>query len=103
MTGRKALLIPLAVLLVAAAIFAPAASAYTEPFFSGSPSRQATPATDVRVVQVPSDSGFQWGDAAIGAGGALAFGLVGLGVALAIASTRSRHAAAYRRATPSAS
>jgi len=104
MTGRKALL-ALAVVLVAAAITAPAASARTDQsyFSGGSLSKQGPPPTAVRVVEVPSDSGFQWGDAAIGAGAALAVALVGLGATLAMISLRSRHAVAYHRATPSAS
>ena len=103
MTGRNALLASLAVVLVAAAITAPAASAYTEPYFSGSHGRQAASPTDVRVVEVPSDSGFQWGDAAVGAGGAMAVVLVGLGATMAMISSRTRHPVAHRRATPSAS
>lgn len=87
MTARKALAL-LAVALVAAAIVAPAASAYTEPAFSGFGHGESAPS--VRVVEVHSDSRFQWGDAAVGAGATLAFVLVGLGATLAAVGIRHR-------------
>ena len=37
----------------------------------------------VRVVTVPSDSGFDWGDAGIGASGILALAAIGAGAAIA--------------------
>jgi hypothetical protein len=37
----------------------------------------------VRVVTVPADSGFDWGDAGIGAGGLLALAAIGAGAAVA--------------------
>jgi hypothetical protein len=100
MTSKKALAL-LALVLVAAAIAAPAASAYTEPSFSGFYGDETS--SNVRVVEVPSDSGFQWGDAAIGAGATLALVLVGLGATLAAIGVRHRHAVAYHPVRPSAS
>jgi hypothetical protein len=47
----------------------------------------STPATVVRVVHVNDQSGFDWGDAGIGAGGMLALTMIGLGGTL-VASTR---------------
>jgi hypothetical protein len=41
----------------------------------------------------PSDSGFNWGDAGIGAAGGLALSLLGLGGAVAVTRRRPRHAA----------
>jgi hypothetical protein len=66
-------------LVIAAAVTAPAAS--------------AAPASDpinvspqpVQVVQSPTaDSGFDWGDAGIGAGGAIAVGLLSLGAVVTV-------------------
>jgi hypothetical protein len=101
MTNWKARLAPLALLLVAAAIAAPTASALTDapPFTYAA---GATDAGQVRVVEVPSDAGFDWGDAGIGAGAALAVALVGLGATLAIVNGRHRDAVPHRRTTPSA-
>ena len=102
MRNWKARLAPLALVLVAAAIAAPVASAGTDgpPL---SPGVGATSPTAVRVVEVPSNAGFQWGDGAIGAGAALAVVLVGLGATLAIVSSRKRRTVPYPRTTPSAS
>jgi hypothetical protein len=101
MTNWKTRLAPLALLLVAAAIAAPTASATTDapPFTYAA---GATDAGQVRVVEVPSNAGFDWGDAGIGAGAAVAVVLVGLGATLAIVSGRHRHAVPHRRTTRSA-
>jgi hypothetical protein len=46
----------------------------------------------VQVVRVPAPSGFDWGDAGIGAAGGLALSMVGIGGALVISSQRrTRH------------
>ncbi len=63
---------------------------------STAPSRTArlaqasAPAAVVRV-QVPA-SGFDWGDAGIGAAGGLALSMIGLGGALAVSQRRTRRA-----------
>jgi hypothetical protein len=60
-------------LVVAAAATAPAASARLQ---LNPPSSHQPP---IRVMQAPADSGFDWGDAGIGAGGAIALTLLSLG------------------------
>jgi hypothetical protein len=97
-----------ALILVVAALFAAPASA--EPVDkvapvsppAASPSPAPTPfgteqaatggPADVRVVRVPAPtaSGFDWGDAGIGAGAALAVTMIGLGGALALSTRRHR-------------
>ena len=44
----------------------------------------------VRVVTVPTDAGFDWGDAGIGAGGILALAAIGAGAAVATGNRRGR-------------
>jgi hypothetical protein len=60
----------------------------------GEPNGEQTPAVApvrVRIVEVPT-SGFEWGDAGIGAAAMLAVVLIGLGAAMATAHRRGRHA-----------
>jgi hypothetical protein len=76
----------LALALVIAALLAPAAQARTE----GAPLSPVAPSEQVRVVTVSSDSGFDWGDALLGAAAVVAVGMVGAGAALAIGSHRHR-------------
>jgi hypothetical protein len=47
-------------------------------------------AVPVRVVEVPSDAGFDWGDAGIGATGVLALSAIGAGIAVATGHRRGR-------------
>ncbi|HTX32350.1 MAG TPA: hypothetical protein VMD09_13290 [Solirubrobacteraceae bacterium] len=58
------------------------------PYVTGAASAPAAP-TIVRVT--PTDAGFDWGDAGIGAGGALALSLVALGGAVLVSGRRGRH------------
>jgi hypothetical protein len=53
-----------------------------------------TPAT---IVRVSAPNGFDWGDAAIGAGGGIALSIIGLGGVLAVSQHRTR-----RTPTPAA-
>jgi len=99
--AMRTLITTLALVLVAAAIAAPAALARTDaPSFdiSGSASTPGTAPSVVRVVDVPTDSGFDWGDAAIGAGAAVALGMIAAGGAIATVNLRRSH----RHGTPSA-
>ena len=74
----------LALAAVISALAAPIASAIsneqTRPDARGNSGVRATP---VRVVEVRADSGFDWGDAGIGAAGALALIAIGAGLAVA--------------------
>jgi hypothetical protein len=97
-----------ALILVVAALFAAPASAepvdqvapVSPPASSTSPTptpfgtEQAATGgpAEVQVVRVPSEaaSGFDWGDAGIGAGAALAVTMIGLGGALALSTRRHR-------------
>jgi hypothetical protein len=68
------------------AIAAPAASAIpAEEFMPGSraDSDSLARTVPVRVVQVEADTGFDWGDAGIGASGLLALMAIGAGAAVA--------------------
>jgi hypothetical protein len=88
-----------ALALVTAALLAPVASA--QPI--DGPVRQAARSTDqvpapaaareVRVAGVSTDAAFDWGDAGIGAGAALAVTMIGLG-GLAVTARRREGAAA---------
>lgn len=78
---------PLRTLALAAAMSALAAPAAT-----ALPAEQLTPgaadarddmAVPVRVVEVQTDRGFDWGDAGIGAAGMLALAVIGAGTAVA--------------------
>jgi hypothetical protein len=60
------------------------------PSLTGQTTPPATPPTIVRVTA--SNGGFDWGDAGIGAAGALALSMIGLGGAL-VASQRRGHRA----------
>jgi hypothetical protein len=102
MTAKRPCFAALALALVVAAIAAPAALARTEaPSFgnTGSANTPGTAPSVVRVVDVPTDSGFDWSDAAIGAGAALAVGMISLGGAMATASHR-RHRPGATPSTP---
>jgi hypothetical protein len=66
------------------AVAAPGASAIpTEQFIPSTRDRQAQPLAPVRVVEVSANSGFDWGDAGLGATGVLALAAIGAGAALA--------------------
>jgi hypothetical protein len=87
----------LAVATVVSALVAPAASAAPIEQFvpsagNGGPSGQPAP---VRVVQVSTDNGFDWGDAGIGASGLLALVAIASGALVAI---RHRPAAGHTAA-----
>jgi hypothetical protein len=58
------------------------------------PVNPPAPATVVRFVA--RSSGFDWGDAGIGAAGGLALSMVGVGGALALSQHRTRHTATTR-------
>jgi hypothetical protein len=95
-----------ALILVVAALFAAPASAVDKvaPVSPPASSTSPTPTpfgteqaatggpTEVQVVRVPSEaaSGFDWGDAGIGAGAALSVTMIGLGGALALSTRRHR-------------
>jgi hypothetical protein len=87
-------------LVVAAAAAAPSASARVGEEFLGPqpahPGGGAPAATKVRVVEVPAGTGFDWGDAGIGAGAALA--TIGLGGGLLLSNRRHREARSSRTA-----
>jgi hypothetical protein len=69
--------------VTACALAAPTASAVpTEQFFPSASAADSSSAP-VRVVNVPADGGFDWGDAGIGATGALALAAIGAGAAFA--------------------
>jgi hypothetical protein len=69
----------------ASSIAAPAAEEYAN---LRSPDATSVP---VRVVTVRADSGFDWGDAGIGASGILALAAIGAGAAVATGHRRGRH------------
>ena len=54
------------------------------------PARTTPSQPAVQIVQVPAPGGFDWGDAGIGAAGALGLSMVALGGGLVIAARRSR-------------
>ena len=117
MTSMQHRLTALALVLIAAAILAPSASARpigqvgpaaspassptqapssTAPtlphgvaYSSTQPSTPSTP-SQVRVVPVAPNPGFDWGDAGIGAGAAFALTMIGLGSVLVLTNRRHR-------------
>jgi hypothetical protein len=105
MIGKRLFLGLLATALAVALIACPAASARTDaPTFgiSSAPGQPSHYPTQLRVVEVSSASGFDWGDAAIGAGAAIALAMIAVGGAMA--SHRARHPrTATGPAAPSAS
>jgi hypothetical protein len=65
------------------------AAAFAKPIGPDPNSFTATPAPATQIVRVTTpSSGFDWGDAGIGAAGGLALALFGVGGALAISSQR---------------
>jgi hypothetical protein len=80
-----------AALVLAAATFAPTASARpVEGFLPSQATGADAGALDhARVVTVTADRGFDWGDAAIGAGGALVLSIAALSGAAAIRNGRT--------------
>jgi hypothetical protein len=84
----------LALATVVSAVAAPSASARVgEEFLGPQPAHAgggAPGAAKVRVVEVPAGTGFDWGDAGIGAGAAFAVTAIGLGGAIAVGSRRHR-------------
>jgi hypothetical protein len=90
-----------AIALALSAIAAPAASARPlppDPVYDA----ETTPPTIVRV-NAPSNIGFDWGDAGIGAAGGLAVSMLSIGAGLAISQRRERRwsASAARASRPS--
>jgi opacity protein-like surface antigen len=79
-----------AALAVALAAIAPAAAA-AKPVGPDTSSYTATAPPPIQVVHVSAPSGFDWGDAGIGAAGGLALSMLGLGAALTITQRRPRH------------
>lgn len=86
--GRRALALACAALALAAST----ATAYPQPT-AGPPASSETPTT---IVQVPAATGFDWGDAGIGAAGAVALAMLGVGGALVISHRRPRRATTPR-------
>jgi hypothetical protein len=89
----------LVLVLVVGAIAAPSASALPIEQFrpddrpGGAQARQVDrPPTQVRLVRTAANPGFDWGDAGIGAGGAFALTMIGLGGALVVSNRRHRKA-----------
>lgn len=79
----------LALACAALALTVSTATAYPQPT-AGPPASSETPTT---IVQVPAASGFDWGDAGIGAAGAVALAMLGVGGVLVISHRRPRRAA----------
>jgi hypothetical protein len=95
MNSRKHLLAALALALVFAALTATSASALTgEQFAPGAhgsqPSQPTAPVPTKVTVEASSDDGFDWADAAIGAGATLAIALIGVGSALLLTNRPGR-------------
>ena len=93
MTRTRQRLCSLALAVSIAATAAPPTWARPVDQFLGSsaarPSRDAgPPAQQIRVVRVSPTSDFDWGDAEIGAGAALALATIGVGSALALGNRR---------------
>jgi hypothetical protein len=87
---------PLLLVLALAALAAPSASARpieeVGPDIKPVSSVNALPTTsEVRVVSVDSKSGFDWGDAGIGAAAVLALTMIGVGAALTLNHRRAPH------------
>ena len=102
MTLKQHRLTLLALALIVAAILAPSAAARPidqvgpASLAAPTPTRVSSPPSQVQVVS-NSDSGFNWGDAGIGAGAVFALTMVGLGGALVIGNRRH-----HRDARPAA-
>jgi hypothetical protein len=95
---RHPLIRALALTLVLGAVLAPVASARS---ISDAPSTHPTFASQVlasppRTVTIVRPSGFDWGDAAIGAGAVGVLALAGLGARLSIGHRRQLHSNAAR-------
>jgi hypothetical protein len=78
-----------AVALTLGAITPAAASA--RPVGPDTNSFTATAPPPTQIVRVTTPSGFDWGDAGIGAAGGLALSMLGIGAALTITQRRPRH------------
>jgi hypothetical protein len=91
---RNRTLRSLALAATVSALAAPAASALPAEVVQGGPDSQEEPSTPVRVVTVETDTGFDWGDAGIGAGSGLALVFIGVGSALAVRHRPGRSALA---------
>ena len=84
----------LALAATVSALAAPAASALPAELTQSPANGQEDPATPVRVVTVHTDSGFDWGDAGIGAAAGLSLMLVGAGSAIVVRRRPGRSALA---------
>ncbi len=62
----------------------------TSPSTTTASTAKVSAAPPVVTVKAPA-SGFDWGDAGIGAAGGLALSMIGLGGALAVSQRRTRH------------
>jgi hypothetical protein len=95
MTLKHHRFIAVALVLIVAAILVPAASARPIDQVGpaslpvSSPRDASPPASQVEVVRTPS-SGFDWGDAGIGAGAVFALTMIGVGGALVVSNHRHR-------------
>ncbi len=95
MTRKHHRFIALALVLIVAAILAPSASARPidqvgpASLPASSSTEASTPASQVEVVRAPS-SGFDWGDAGIGAGAVFALTMIGIGGALVVSNRHHR-------------
>lgn len=88
----------LALALVTGAVAAPAASARVnldQPFSQPASETQVL-GSPPQTVTVVKSSGFDWGDAGIGAGAVVAVALAGLGARMTIGHRRQIHASAAR-------
>ena len=78
-----------AALALALAAIAPAVAS-ARPVGPDTNSFTATSPPATQIVRVTTPSGFDWGDAGIGAAGGLALSILGLGAALTITQRRAR-------------
>ena len=67
------------------------AAASARPIGPDTNSFTATSPPATQIVRVTTPSGFDWGDAGIGAAGGLALSMLGIGAALTITQRRARH------------
>lgn len=75
------------------------ASASSAPIARPNPGQQTSPGPAPTIVRVTVPSGFDWGDAGIGAAGGFALSMLGLGAALAISQRHANHAHGATTAT----
>jgi hypothetical protein len=95
---HRRLIKSLALALVTAAVAAPAASARVNlnPPFSQPTSATQVVSSPPETVTVVKSSGFDWGDAGIGAGAVVVVVLAGIGARLTVGHRRQIHSSAAR-------